>query len=147
MTEHDTETSTSDKSDSSGNQTLIRDVALLQFKLIVDGLRDLLLVPASLIAGLFSLFSGSDGKPGSQFYQLVYWGKQSEHWIDLFGAVRNAPEEILEKELPVDASLDDVVAYVEAIVVKEHKDGTMTRQAKQHLDKALANIRGEKDTG
>ena len=32
--------------------TLVRDAAVLQVKLIVDGLRDLLLVPASLVAAL-----------------------------------------------------------------------------------------------
>ena len=32
--------------------TLIRDVAVLQVKLIVDGLRDFILVPISLVAGL-----------------------------------------------------------------------------------------------
>ena len=144
MSEQDSESSTTNMS---ANQTLIRDVALLQFKLIVDGLRDLLLVPASLVAGLMSLLSGNDGKPGTQFYQLVSWGKQSEHWIDLFGALRNAPEEMLEQQLPVDASLDDVVSYVEAIVVKEHKEGSVSKKAKQHIEKALANIKGEKDTG
>ena len=40
--------------------SLIRDVAVLQLKLIVDGLRDLVLVPASLVAGIISLVSGED---------------------------------------------------------------------------------------
>ena len=54
---------------------LIRDVATLQVKLVVDGLRDLILVPASLIAGLVSLVRTEDGKPGPEFYQLVNVGK------------------------------------------------------------------------
>jgi hypothetical protein len=32
--------------------TLLRDLAVLQVKLLVDGFRDLVLVPASLIAGI-----------------------------------------------------------------------------------------------
>ncbi len=140
MSEPDQETSTDDIS---ANQTLIRDAALLQFKLIVDGLRDFLLVPASLVAALISFLSSRDGKPGPQFYQLVQWGKQSEHWIDLFGALKNAPDEVIERELPVDASLDDVVSYVEAIVVKEHKEGAVSKQAKRHIEKALSKVRGE----
>ena len=51
------------------NWTLLRDVAVLQVKLLVDGLRDLVLVPASLIAGLISLLSASDGRPGPYFYR------------------------------------------------------------------------------
>jgi hypothetical protein len=62
--------------------TMLRDLAVLQVKLVVDGLRDLILVPASLIAGVISLMSGSDGKPGPHFYHLLGVGKQSEQWID-----------------------------------------------------------------
>ena len=72
-----------DKQPGLDNWTLIRDVAVLQFKLVVDGLRDFLLVPVSLIAGIVSLTSGHKGVPGSQFYQLLSIGKQSENWIDL----------------------------------------------------------------
>ena len=32
--------------------TLLRDLGVLQVKLLVDGLRDIILVPASLIAGI-----------------------------------------------------------------------------------------------
>ena len=77
--------------------TLIRDVAVLQVKLLVDGARDLLLVPATLIAGILSLATSQDGKPGTQFYRLVGIGKQSERWINLFGAFDNAPPELVEQ--------------------------------------------------
>ena len=74
--------------------TLIRDMAVLQVKLLVDGFRDLMLVPASLIAGVMSLASGSRDRPGPQFYQLISLGKQSELWINLFKAYENAPPEV-----------------------------------------------------
>ena len=57
--------------------TLIRDVIVFQGKLIVDGLRDLVLVPASLVAGIISLASGSHSQPGTQFYRLLGVGKNS----------------------------------------------------------------------
>ena len=79
-------------------RTLIRDVAVFQFKLIVDGLRDLVLVPASLVVGLISLMSSKDGVPGSQFYHLLGLGKQSEHWINLFGALQNAPPDMAQPQ-------------------------------------------------
>ena len=78
--------------------TLVRDIAVLQAKLLVDGLRDLILVPASLVAGIASLMSGNDGKPGTQFYHLLGVGKQSERWINLFGALRNAPPDMEHAE-------------------------------------------------
>ena len=79
------------------NRVLVRDVAVFQFKLIVDGLRDFILVPISLFAGLLSFVSGKDGKPNSQFYSLLEAGKQSEQWIDLFGALRNAPADMQQR--------------------------------------------------
>ena len=47
--------------------TLIRDLAVLQVKLLIDGFRDLVLLPASIIAAVISLMNRIDGKPGPQF--------------------------------------------------------------------------------
>ncbi|MDH3613528.1 MAG: hypothetical protein OES10_09625 [Gammaproteobacteria bacterium] len=117
--------------------TLIRDVAVLQVKLIVDGARDLILVPASLIAGIVSLAKTKDGKPGNEFYTLVGVGKQSERWINLFGAYKNAPPEVIEENHFGDADMDEIVSRVESFVVDEYKRGGVTAQAKERLDKAL----------
>ena len=116
---------------------MLRDLAVLQVKLVVDGLRDLLLVPASVVAGILSLATGSDGRPGPQFYRLLAIGKQSEHWINLFGALKNAPPDPeIESRFPA-TDLDDVVSRVEGFVVDEYRRGGMTAQAKDRLDRAL----------
>ncbi|MDH5620399.1 MAG: hypothetical protein OEZ11_17445 [Gammaproteobacteria bacterium] len=117
--------------------TLIRDIAVFQAKLVVDGLRDLLLVPASLIVGIVSLASGIDGRPGTQFYRLLGVGKESERWINLFGALRNAPPDLELPEPFPDADIDDIVGRIEGFVIDEHKRGGMTAQAKERFDKAL----------
>ena len=117
--------------------TMVRDLAVFQVKLVVDGLRDLVLVPASLIAGIISLVSSSDGKPGPQFYHLLGVGRQSEQWIDLFGAFRNAPPDLEHVEPFPDARMDDIVSKIETFVVDEHARGGMTAQAKDRFDKAL----------
>lgn len=122
------------------NRTLIRDVAVLQAKLIVDGLRDLVLVPASLVAGLISLASGRDGRPGPLFYQLLSMGKQSEQWINLFGAMQNAPPDLdLPQPFP-DTDMDEIVGRIEAIVVDEEKRAGMTSQARARLERALRRL-------
>ena len=116
--------------------TLIRDVGLLQVKLIVDGFRDLLLVPASLIAGLISVFS-TGRYESSVFYRLVCMGKQTEQWINLFGAYENAPQELKAEYSIDDRSLDDLVGRVENFVVDEYKKGEVTKHAKERIDRAL----------
>lgn len=125
------------KSDQPALWTLIRDIAVLQVKLIVDGLRDLILVPASLIAGIVSIVRTDDGKPGNEFYTLVSIGKQSERWINLFGALRNAPPEVVEEYRFGDADIDEIVSRMESFVVDEYKQGGVTAQAKDRIEKAI----------
>jgi hypothetical protein len=127
------------------NWTLIRDVAVLQFKLVVDGLRDFLLVPVSLVAGLMSLASGNRGVPGPQFYQLLGVGKQSEHWIDLFGAMRNAPPDLAEHIHFPDANMDDILDNIENFVRDEERRGGMTAQARERLEKVLRGLQDRRD--
>jgi hypothetical protein len=62
---------------------LLRDLAVLQVKLLVDGFRDLVLLPASIIAALVSFSRTEKGVPGPEFYKLLLAGKQSEQFINL----------------------------------------------------------------
>lgn len=64
---------------------VFRDVVVFQVKLLVDGLRDLLLSPVSIFAALVDLLvPGDDG--GRRFYAVVRFGRRTEQWINLFGA-------------------------------------------------------------
>lgn len=120
--------------------TLARDIAVLQAKLLVDGLRDLLLVPASLTVGLVSLLSTDNDRPAPYFYQLLDVGKQTERWINLFGALRNAPPDIRQVEPFPDADMDDLVGRLEKFMVDEHKRGGLTAQAKERLDTVIRRM-------
>jgi hypothetical protein len=124
--------------------TLIRDIGVLQVKLVVDGLRDIILVPASLVAGIISLATSTDGKPGTQFYRLLAWGKESEHWINLFGAVKNSPESIQQSASFGDRDIDDIVGRLETLVVDEVNRGGVTSQAKARLEKILDAMQRKK---
>jgi hypothetical protein len=127
--------------------TLLRDMAVLQVKLLVDGLRDLLLVPASLIAGIISLVKGTKDRPGPQFYQLIGVGKQSEIWINLFKAYEHAPAEVKQEYSFGVANIDELVDKVESFVVEEYQRGGVTKQAKDRIDKALNAIQRSKEDG
>lgn len=71
---------------------VFRDVVVFQVKLVVDGLRDVLLSPLSIFAALIDLLiPGDDG--GKRFYAVVHFGRRTEQWINLFGAAdRHDPE-------------------------------------------------------
>ena len=125
--------------------TLIRDLAVLQAKLIVDGFRDLVLLPASVIAAIISLSRSENGIPGPEFYKLLVAGKHSEHFINLFGALRNAPPDIDPQDITGGAEMDDIVSRVESFVVDEYKRGGVTAQAKSRIDEALERMRRRKN--
>ena len=119
--------------------TLIRDIAVLQVKLLVDGFRDLLLVPISIIAGVVSLVKGGE-RPAPHFYELLRVGKQSENWINLFGAADHAQGPSPYDDRFAGQDIDSVVRKFESFVVDEYKKGGVTAQAKEHLDKVLNSV-------
>ncbi|MCH7829922.1 MAG: hypothetical protein IIB75_05080 [Proteobacteria bacterium] len=123
---------------------LLRDIGVVQAKLIIDGLRDLVLVPATLIAGIVSLVNSKDGHPGSQFYQMLAFGKQTEHWINLFGAVENSPEKLQQRQRFGDGDIDDLLGKFESFLIDEAKHGGITTQAKKHLDRILDAVQRRK---
>ena len=131
-------------SDHPDRWTLLRDLAVLQVKLVIDGFRDLVLVPASLIAGIVSLVKGTKDCPGPQFYQLIGVGKQSEIWINLFKAYEHAPAEVKQEYSFGVANMDELVDKFESFVVDEYQRGGVTKQAKERIDKALNSIQRDK---
>ena len=116
--------------------TLIRDVAVFQVKLVFDGLRDLALLPISLIAGIVSLVKGGES-PSSEFYDLLKIGRRSERWINLFGAATHHHGPPGKEEKFAIEDIDVMVSRVESFVVDEYRKGGVTAQAKERLDKAL----------
>ena len=63
---------------------LVWATLVFQAKLVVDGLRDLILVPISLVAAVFGLIAGGSD-PGRYFEQVLRFGRRTETWINLFG--------------------------------------------------------------
>ncbi len=110
--------------------TVLRDAVVLQGKLVIDGLRDALLIPVAFVAAIISLLAGGEEK-GRLFYDVVRLGKRSERWINLFGAVENnAPEAAVPESA---MSLDDYLAEVEGRLRAEYRDGGTGSQARQAL--------------
>ena len=119
--------------DNMANWKLIRSAAVLQVKLLVDGFRDLALVPASLIAALLSLVARENGRPGPQFDRLIDFGRRTESWIDLFGTHRGSGA----GQEPAGGGIDDIVERIERFVADEYRDGGLTRQARERLERIL----------
>lgn len=119
--------------------TLIRDIGVLQVKLIADGLRDFILVPVSLVAGIISLIKDRDSAD-NEFYRLLRIGRKSERWINLFEAADRVPESSDERVRFPDDDIDALVKKVESYVVDEYQKGGVTRQARDQLDQLLKSV-------
>ena len=117
--------------------TLIRDIVVLQFKLVIDGFRDFLLVPVSIIVGIVSLLHGGK-RPGVEFYELLRFGRRSEKVINLFGAADRLP--VTDEEDPGVPDIDDMVGRPEGLLVEEYRRGGITAQAKDRFDDVIDRI-------
>jgi hypothetical protein len=120
--------------------TLIRDVLVFQCKLVVDGFRDLVLLPISLIVAIVSMI-GKGPSPGSEFYDLLRLARRSERWINLFGAIEKREPGATDDEPAATQDLDALVSRVETFLMDEYRRGDVTAQAKARMDAALASVR------
>jgi hypothetical protein len=95
---------------------LIREAATLQIKLMVDGIRDAILIPVSLVAALVGFLRGGD-EPDLEFKRVLKLGRRTERWINLFGQ-----HDVPEKE-PTTGSIDQILEQAEAAVIEQYKKG------------------------
>jgi len=93
---------------------LIRETAVLQVKLLVDGLRDAILIPISLIAALVGVLRGGPDC-NREFHRVIKLGRRSERWINLFGHQRPL------KGNAVTGSMDSILDQVENAVMEQYK--------------------------
>ncbi len=117
---------------------LIRDAAALQVKLIVDGLRDFLLVPVSMGAGILSLLRSGENGVGTEFYDLLQYGRRTERVINLFGAASRVHAS--PNEEPTVPDIDDMLEQVESFVVNEYRQGGVPAQAKKRIEAILRKL-------
>lgn len=63
---------------------IARDVSMFQLKLFIDGLKDIVLVPLSLIAALWGIV-GMSRRSRRTLYAVMRMGKGFDDWVDLYG--------------------------------------------------------------
>lgn len=73
------------------DRTILRDLAIFQVKLLLDGLKDIVLAPLSAVAALADVLRpGNDG--GKRFYAVIRMGERFDRWLNLYGAAEKAGE-------------------------------------------------------
>lgn len=118
-----------------GRWQLLRDVLAFQFKLAMDGLRDVLLSPISITAALIGIFSDRHN-PGRYFYTLLELGHRSDRWINLFGRYDHETDE---------PSADGIIKSAEQRVLDHYSKGGVVSQIKDRTDKAIDTLHDRRD--
>jgi hypothetical protein len=95
---------------------LARDVSLFQLKLFLDGLKDLVLVPLSLIAALLGIL-GMSRQSRRALYTVMRMGQGFDDWVDLYGQAN--PDKQLEAGGRA-GKLDHYVDLAEKAVIDAH---------------------------
>jgi hypothetical protein len=116
---------------------LLRRLVVFQLKLAVDGLRDVVLSPLSLVAVLWGvLFSPRDRS--APFGALLRFGRRTDDWIDLFELRRRVPDAEA-------AGADALVDAVERMLREEYERGGGLAGLQARL-KGLRGARGAEET-
>ena len=114
---------------------LLRDLGAFVLKVGLETIRDLVLVPLALLAGLAGLVL-SPSAPDRLFREVLRLGARFDDWLDLFGAAaRTAPPHALGA-----ARVDDLVDGIEAVLREQHQRGGITATAKTAIDRALDTV-------
>ena len=115
---------------------LIRDVLLLQVKLLIGAARDLAVVPVTLAAALLDLILSKSQSPRF-FHQVLRMGERSDQWIDVWSAARHESEQ----RGPVDSILATVEEVVRDPKVGAHRARVLKRWAERQVTRARQRIK------
>ena len=122
-----------------GQWPFIRDVLVLQVKLLIGNVHNLILVPATTAAAVLDLIFKS-GRHGSRFYRVLEWGRRADEAIGLYGALDRHDDE-LKRHFTVDT----LVLRVEEAIVQEYTKGGTAASVKAAVDSVFDKLHSRTD--
>jgi hypothetical protein len=115
----------------------MRDVVVFQLKMLLDNIRDLVLMPVALVAALIDLILKGE-REGTLFYKVLRWGWHSEKVIDVYSAIEHhAPDDF---EIGKAYTVDGVIAQLESVVTREVEKGGTAASIKSAMDRAIDQL-------
>jgi hypothetical protein len=107
---------------------LIRDLTSFSVKLLLEAVRDVVLIPLAVAAGGVGLLLGGE-RPERYFEEVLEVGRRFEAWLNLFGRGEGEVR-----------SIDTHLERVETVLRDQYARGGVTAQAKNAIDRALDAI-------
>jgi hypothetical protein len=130
-------TSLSSSPDRNERWKFVRDVLVFQIKMLLDNLRDLVLMPVALGAALIDLLLRGE-REGTLFYRVLRWGWHSEKVIGVYSAIENQPAG--DFEIGRNYTVDGVISRLEEVVAREVEKGGTAASIKNAMDRAIDQI-------
>jgi hypothetical protein len=128
------------KVDPDARWKFVRDVVVFQLKLFLDNVRDIVLMPVSLVAALIDLIFRGE-REGALFYKVLRWGAHSEEVIDVYSAIEHHPRG--DFKINPNYTVDGVIARLEGVVVREVEKGGTAASIKAAMDRAIDQLHSE----
>ena len=115
-----------------------RDATVFQFKLLLDGLLDVIMVPVSLVAAGMSIVTGEDW-----FYRAIRIGRGLDERLNLFGSGEPPPED--NPDTDAVERTDQIAALaqrVEKEIRRELEAGKLSAGARESLSRLQQRLSG-----
>lgn len=95
---------------------VLRDLAVFQLKLFLDGLMDLVMMPISIGAAALDLIAPT-GTKGRRFYAVMTMAEKVDRWLNLYSASRVANREAEGLFGATRAGADSLLGHLEKMVL------------------------------
>jgi len=119
---------------------LLRDVLVFQGKLALDGLRDLLLSPLSIILAIAGAILSPDD-PHCYLRRLMKFGLKSDQFINLFEHPDPAQDASRDESEPLESlSSNTYVKQLEDLLVDAYNKGGIVKGMKEGTDDVVRKL-------
>ena len=115
-------------------KVMFRDLLILQLKLVLDGLKDLVLAPLSVVAFLWDIVPRTGRRTGQTFYSVLRVGEKFDLWLNLYDASRK-----------VDAASDGL--FGESLAGANNLVGKIEEAVRQTVEVGMDTVRQTRDHG
>lgn len=117
-----------------------RDIVVFQLKMLLDNVRDIVLMPVALGAAIIDLLYRGE-REGALFYKVLRWGLHSEEVIDVYSAIEH--DEPGRFKVSRGYTVDGVIERLENVVTREVEKGGTAATIKSAMDRAIDQLHSE----
>ncbi len=115
---------------------IIRDALVFQLKLVLEGIRDIVIGPLALLAALYDLMRGIP-RSKAVLYRILERGYRYDLFLNLYDALDREGEPKHTKPLGRDKGVDRYVDRVTAAVQKNQDHSPLVAKTKKGVDRTL----------